>query len=90
MSFPQIGYLGIGWAVILASTVTENVGIAVGIVTILVLLSTLFMRMNNVIEKIAKDVIHEMQSDGDLPTMLEREETAKALASLIEYNRQNE
>ena len=90
MSLPQIGYAGLGWAVVLASTVTENIGVAVGLVSILVLVSTLLIRFNQVVGKMAREVIWEMQADGDLPTRLEREETAKALATLIEYNRRKE
>ena len=89
MSMPQIGYVGLGWAVIAASTITENIGVAVGVVSILVLLSTLLIRFTKSVEKVARSVIREMQASGDLPTRLEREETAKALATLVEYNERN-
>ena len=90
MSIPQIGYVGLGWAVVAASTLTQNIGVAVGIVTLLVLLSTLLIRFTTAVEKATRGVIHEMQADGDLPTRLERDEIQKALVSLIEYNKDEE
>jgi len=83
------GYVGMGWAVIIATTVTENIMVAVGIVTLIVLLSTLLIRFSSAVEKATRGVIHEMQADGDLPTRLERDEILKTLASLVEYNRRN-
>lgn len=89
MSLAQVGYVGIGWSVLLATTVTENIAIAVGIVTLLVLISTLLIRFSAAVEKKARDVISQMQADGDLPTRLERDEIQKALVTLIEYNEKN-
>ncbi len=87
MSISQVGYAGLGWAVLAASTLTQNIGVAVGIVTLLVLLSTLLIRFSAAVEKATKGVIHEMQADGDLPTRLERDEILKAVASLVERNK---
>ncbi len=82
MSVAHIGYVGLGWAVITASTLTQNVGVAVGIVTLLVLISTLLIRFTSTVERTTKGVIHKMQADGDLPTTLERTEIRQTLESL--------
>ena len=82
MSLAHCGYVGLGCAVVYVSPLTQNVGVAVGIVTLLVLISTLLIRFTSTVEKTTKGVIHEMQADGDLPTTLERTEIRQALESL--------
>ena len=82
MTVAQFGYVGLGWAVVSASTWMQNIGAAVGIVTLLVLISTLLIRFASTVERTTKSVIHKMQADGDLPTTLERIEISKALESL--------
>ena len=90
MTVPQIGYAGLGSAVFAASSLTQNLGVAVGIVTLLVLLSTLLIRFTATVQRSTQAVIHKMQADGDLPTRLERDEILKAIASLVEHNRTEE
>ncbi len=90
MSITQAGYVGLIWSVIAASTMTQNIALAVGVVTFLVLLSTLLIRFSSAVEKIVKNVIRKMQVDGDLPTNLEREEILKSVVTLIEYNKEEE
>ncbi len=87
MTIPQIGYAGLGWSIVAASTATQNIGYAVGIVIILVSLSTLMIRFTSVVEKIVRNVINKMQIDGDLATKLERDEILKAVVQLIELNK---
>ncbi len=82
MTVPQVGYFGLTGAVFAASTLSQNIGIAVSIVMLLVLLSTLLIRFASTIEKTTKSVIHRMQADGDLPTRLEREEITRTLEVL--------
>ncbi len=87
MSISYAGYVGLMWSVLAASTLTQNIGIAVGVVVILVSLSTLMIRFESVVEKIVRNVINKMQAEGDLPTNLEREEILKAVVTLVEYNK---
>ena len=87
MTIPQIGYAGLGWSIVAASTLTQNIGVAVGIVVLLVSLSTLMIRFTSVVEKIVRNVINKMQIDGDLATKLERDEILKAVVQLIELNK---
>ena len=83
------GYTGLAWSVVMATTVTEDIALAVGVVTLIVLLSTLLIRFSSAVDKAARGVIYEMQADGDLPTRLERDEIAKAIATIIEYNEEH-
>ncbi len=84
MTIQHIGYIGMGWAAVMAAAVTDNLAIAGGVLLILVAISTLMIRLASSIEKAARGVIHEMQADGELPTMLERQEMQRALLALTE------
>lgn len=86
MSITQVGYAGLAWSLVAASTATQNIGMAVGVVIILVSLSTLMIRFTSVVEKIVRHVINKMQVDGDLATKLERDEILKAVVTLMEHN----
>lgn len=80
----SLGYTGLGVAAVVASAVTENVALVAGVIALLVGLSTLMIRIISIVDTRARNLIHEMQVTGELPTRRERDDVQQALSSLDE------
>lgn len=79
-----LGVTGLGWAAAVATTITDNLILVGAVLGALVALSTLLIRLFTVVDNRVTAVIHRMQTEGELPTRLERLENQRTNERLFE------